>query len=73
MDFMDENELTLNQQLFNLQMVLEKELKSIDYKNNAIVAQNTVFSYFDHILDNKLVTIDDFGYGMQSFNTLLNS
>jgi len=74
MESIDECELPLDQQLFNCQLELETKLKSInssdngiDSNDNPLDGQTLIFEYLDHILDNKLQTVDDFGNGLSIY------
>jgi protein-arginine kinase len=66
MESIEESELPSDQQLFNCQLELERNLKSInnDLNANQNESQTIIYQYLDHILEHNLITIQDFGNGI---------
>ena len=65
MDLIDDQELTPNQQVFNLQLDLENKLKNLDQNSaeDKTVSATLIFEYLDNISKNKVVKVDEFGDG----------
>jgi thiol-disulfide isomerase/thioredoxin len=57
-------------QLFNCQLELERNLKSInnDLNANQNESQTIIYQYLDHILEHNLITIQDFGNDLEWLN-----